>query len=114
MSRRWPGSKYSKSPTRHPEAGRNMARVLCAISKVGSGPGMTFTRETLHGKMRGMLATRSTLAYFVRKGWVKRAGIRSAKRGGSTGYFAVTRRGVKAAHLACDLLPRVRRSRRRK
>lgn len=106
--------RFTRSKTRFPEAGRNMARILCGIDAVAKGAPRTFTRFELSRRFRGMLATRQTLAYFSRKGWVKRAGVRAHPYGiGGTGYFVLTRRGARAAKFACAFSPRLRRRKKR-
>ena len=102
-----------------------MAAVLCSISKVAKGAPPLFTRYELahhmnripYGRRGSMAATRSALAYFVRRKWVSRAGVRAHPQASifmpGTGLFVVTRRGAKASRLACQFLPRLRRRRRR-
>lgn len=87
------------------EAGSNLAAVLCQISRSGwasisrskTQAAMDSRRAYSHGWMAD---SGRALRTFKAKGWVGRV------KGGR--YF-LTRRGAKAARIACELLPRVRR-----
>ncbi len=84
---------------RHAEAGRNMAAVLCEISRHGWA---NVSRSKAQAAMsdrrpysRGWMADAgAALRLFKRKGWVGRV------KGGR--YF-LTRRGARAARVACAL-----------
>lgn len=96
---------------RHPEAGRNFTAALCEISRAGWA-NISRSKVQAHfdergyrvfGKGRGPRVwpnVGQALRLFKSKGWVGRL------KGGR--YF-LTRRGAKAARIACALQPHRRR-----